>query len=111
MNTHPFRMSSNCAKNPLDLIHNDLHDPFKTPTHSGYQYWIIFIDDNIQYCVVCFLCTKDQAFKAFKIYKVKVEDHWNWKTKTILNEQGGEYMSKTFLGFTDECGIEHLHTV
>jgi len=28
MNAHPFPSSKNCAANPLDLIHSDLHGPF-----------------------------------------------------------------------------------
>jgi hypothetical protein len=73
MNAHPFSTSSSRAANPLDLIHTDLHGPFKTRTHSGYRYWITFIDDNTRFRSKYFLCTKDQAFNAFKLFKAKAD--------------------------------------
>jgi len=33
MNVHPFCTSSSQASNPLDLIHTDLHGPFRTHMH------------------------------------------------------------------------------
>ena len=76
MNTHPFLTSSTQVANPLDLIHTDLHGPFKTCTHLGYCYWITFIDDNTCFWTKHFLHTKDQALDAFKIFKAKAENHW-----------------------------------
>ena len=111
MNAHPFSISSSRSPNPLDLIHTDLHGPFKTRTHSGYQYWMTFIDDNTRFRVVYFLRTKAQAFEAFKLFKAKVENHWNRKIKSMIDDKGGEYMSKSFLDFTSQCGIVRLHTV
>ena len=111
MNARPFPTSSNRSTDPLDLIHTDLHGPFKTQTHSGYRYWITFIDDHTRYRVVYLLRTKDQAFEAFKLYKAKAENHWNRNVKAILDDKGGEYMSKLFLDFTNQCGIVRLHTV
>ena len=89
----------------------DLHGPFKTHTHSGYRYWITFINDNTHFHMKHFLHTKDQALDAFKTFKAKAENHWNHKIKAMIDDKGGEYMSKAFLSFTDNCGIEHLHTV
>ena len=110
-NAHPFPISSVRSSGPLDLIHTDLHGPFKTRTDSGYRYWMTFIDDHTHYRVIYLLRTKDQAFEAFKLYKAKVENHWNRKIKAILDDKGGEYMSKLFLDFTNQCGIAQLHTV
>ena len=111
MNAHPFPSSTNRAANPLDLIHSDLHGPFKTRTHSGYRYWITFIDDNTRFRAKYFLCSKDQAFDAFKLFKAKAENHWNRKIRALRDDKGSEYMSNRFIQFTDQCGIERLHTV
>ena len=111
MNAHPFPTSSSRAANPLDLIHSDLHGPFKTRTHSGYRHWITFIDDNTRFRSKYFLHTKNQAFNAFKLFKAKAENHWNRKIKAMIDDKGGEYMSNEFLELTDQCGIERLHTV
>lgn len=111
MNVNSFPASSSCAANPLDLIHSDLHGPFRIRTHSGYYYWVTFIDDNTRFRTIYFLCSKDQAFEAFKQFKAKAENHWNRTIKAMIDDKGGEYMSAAFLDFTNKCGIQRLHTV
>ena len=111
MNAHPFPSSSNRSANPLDLIHTNLHGPFKTQTYLVFRYWIIFIKDYTQYHVKYFLRGKDQAFEAFKLFKAKVKNHWGQKIKVMIDDKGGEYMSKNFITFTQQCRIERLHTV
>ena len=69
MNAKPFPSSTTCSSKPLELIHTDLHGPFKTRTVSGYRYWITFIDDYSRFRAVIFLKTKDEAFDAFLKYK------------------------------------------
>jgi hypothetical protein len=60
---------------PRELIHTDLHGPFKTRTISGYHYWIIFVDDCTRFRTLMFLKTKDQAFDVFRRFKVYAENH------------------------------------
>ena len=38
MNANPFPPSKTHTSKPLELIHTDLHGPFKTRTMSGYRY-------------------------------------------------------------------------
>jgi hypothetical protein len=45
MNANPFPSSTTHATKSLELIHTDLHGPFRTRTMSGYLYWITFIND------------------------------------------------------------------
>ena len=111
MNALPFPRLSSRAANPLNLIHTDLHGPFKVQTHSGYCYWILFIDDHTCFRVKYFLRKKDEAFEAFKLFKAKAENYWGRRIKAMIDDKGGKYMSAAFLTFTSQCGIEHLHTV
>ncbi|XP_006461512.1 hypothetical protein AGABI2DRAFT_45187, partial [Agaricus bisporus var. bisporus H97] len=46
MHSHPFPSSLNHNRSPLELVHSDLHGPLPVSTHSGYKYWITFIDDS-----------------------------------------------------------------
>ena len=52
MNAHPFPSSTTHATKLLELIHSDLHGPFRTRTMSGYRYWITFIDDYTSFRAV-----------------------------------------------------------
>ena len=89
MNAHPFPSSMNRASKPLDLIHTDLHGPFKTRTHSRCRYWITFIDDCTRFRSVTFLHSKDQAFDAFRKFKAYAENHFGTSIKAMRDNKGG----------------------
>src|SRR3979490_809371 len=46
---NPFPTSSTHASEPLGLVHTDLHGPMPVCTHSGYRYWVLFIDDKTHF--------------------------------------------------------------
>ena len=111
MNANPFPSSKTRASKPLELIHTDLHGPFKTSTISGYRYWITFIDDCTRFRAVMFLKTKDQAFDAFRRYKAYAENHLGTKIQCMRVDKGGEYMSTKFNDFMLDHGITRQYTV
>lgn len=45
MHAYPFVPSEHRSTQFLELIHSDLHGPLPLRTHSGFRYWITFIDD------------------------------------------------------------------
>jgi GAG-pre-integrase domain len=93
MNANPFPSSTTRATKPLELIHTDLHGPFKTRTMSGYLYWITFIDDCTLFRAVMFLKAKSKVFEAFKRYRAYAENHLGAKILCMQIDKGGEYMS------------------
>jgi transposase InsO family protein len=111
MNANPFPSSTTRASKPLELIHTDLHGPFKTRTISGYRYWITFIDDKTRFRAVMFLKSKDQAFDAFKRYKAYAENHLSAKIQSMRIDKGGEYMSNEFIDYMLDHGITRQYTV
>jgi transposase InsO family protein len=111
MNANPFPSSNTRATKPLELVHTDLHGPFKTRTISGYRYWIIFVDDCTRFRALMFLKTKDQAFDAFRRFKVYAENHLGVKMQCLRIDKGGEYMSKEFINYMLEHGITRQYTV
>src|SRR3979490_939603 len=108
---NPFPSSSTRASKPLDLVHTDLHGPLPVRTHSGYRYWVLFIDDKTRFRSFHPLRTKDEVFAAFKQYKAWAETQLGLKIKCLCDDKGGEYMSREFEAFTDLHGIERQHTV
>ena len=34
---------------PYELVHSDVCGPFATPTHKGFKYFILYIDDYSRY--------------------------------------------------------------
>ena len=111
MNANPFPSSTTRATKPLELIHTDLHGPFKVRTMSGYRYWITFIDDYTRFRAVIFLKSKNEAFTAFQRYKAYAENHLDAKIQCMRIDKGGEYMSKQFIDFMLNHGITCQYTV
>src|SRR6202789_1608872 len=111
MNANPFPSSTTRASKPLELIHTDLHGPFKVRTVSGYRYWITFIDDFTRFRAVMFLKSKDQAFNAFQRYKAYAENHLGAKIQCMRIDKGGEYMSNQFINYMLDHGITRQYTV
>jgi len=69
-----------------------------------------FIDDATSHRAVMQLKRKSDAFDAFKTYKAFAENHFQRKIKEFQDDKGGEYMSKAFIKFTDECSIHRRHS-
>jgi len=110
MNANPFPPSTTRATKPLELIHTDLHGPFKTRTISGYRYWITFIDDFTRFRALLFLKQKGEAFTAFKRFKAYAESHWGSKILCMRIDKGGEYMSTEFINYMLDNGITRQYT-
>jgi hypothetical protein len=110
MHSNPFPSSSSRATQPLELVHSDLHGPLPVAARDGYRYWMTFIDDATTHRAAMKLKKKSDAFEAFKVYKAFAENHFQTKMKEFQDDKGGEYMSKAFLKFTDECGIHRRHS-
>jgi hypothetical protein len=110
MHANPFRSSDNRAEEVLELIHSDLHHIGIT-SHSGYNYWIIFVDDYSRFKAVVPLKQKSDAFDAFKKFKAFAENQTGKKIKKFRCDKGGEYISNEFIEFLDSCGIVKQYTV
>src|SRR5258707_467441 len=111
MHANPFLSLQSHTSHPLELVHSDLHGPLPVRTHSGFCYWVSFIDDYTYFRVVIPLQVKSDTFEAFKSFKAYAENHHGMKIKALRDNKGGEYMSNAFLEFTTEAGITRQHTV
>jgi negative regulator of sigma E activity len=52
-------------------------------THTGYKYFLAFIDDYSHYIKNYLLKHKTEIFEKFQIYKVEVENKLSTKTKVL----------------------------
>lgn len=95
----------------LGLVHSDVHGPLPVEGRGGYRYWILFIDDASRFWVVIPLRKKSDAFAAWKQFVAYAETQLTVKVKGERNDKGGEYMSKEWIQFSRERGIQRQHTV
>src|SRR5215510_55733 len=110
MHANPFPPSEHRAVQPLELIHTDTHYVGIT-SQSGFQYWVVFIDDYTRFRVAVPMRQKSDTFGAFKRFKAYAENQTGYKIKALRDDKGGEYMSNEFQVYLDECGIVRDHTV
>jgi hypothetical protein len=108
---NPFPAKAlHCATCLLERIHSNLHK-VPVPTASGYCYWIMFIDNWLQYGGIWLLKKKSNAFEAFKAFKAHVELQFGALIKCLHNNKGGEYIGHLWDAFFAEHGIRRKHTV
>ena len=58
----------------FELIHSDVYDSNKRPTHEGSHYFVTFINNFSKLCYTYLLKTKDEVFNKLKVYKVEIEN-------------------------------------
>ena len=107
----PFHSSSHQASNLLELIHSDVHGPIRTPSHSGFLYWVTFIDDSGRFRVAVPMMKKSDTFDCFKRFKAWAENKTGCRIGALRDDKGGEYVSKEFDNFCAEHGIQRQHSV
>jgi transposase InsO family protein len=78
----------------------------KTTSCGGARYFVTFINDFLRKTHVYLLKAKGEVFDKFKAYKALLENQTSMKIKTLRSNNEGEFVSKKFDNFLDECGIE-----
>jgi len=107
----PFLSSSHHSANLLELIHSDVHGPIKVASHSGFKYWVTFIDDSGRFRAVYLMKKKSETFSCFKKFKAWAENQTDHRIKALREDKGGEYMSREMDDFCAEHGIQRQHSV
>ena len=57
-----FPSSDSRTEGILDLIHSYICGPMSSPSLSGYEYYVTFIDDHSRKTWIYFMKTKDEVF-------------------------------------------------
>ena len=82
----------------------------QTPSLAGSHYMLTFIDDFTRKTWVYFLKKKSEVFEKFYNFKALVENQSGLHIKVLRTDRGGEYISKFFLLFCRENGIQKQFT-
>ena len=111
MHAYSFPTIHTLTSGLLGLVHSDLHGPLPVQIHSGYKYWITFIDDRSRFKAAIPLRAKSEAFLAFKQYRAYALMKHSLEIRELQNNKGGEYMSREFNSFCADHEIVRRHTV
>ena len=75
---------------PLDLIHSDVYGPLKTPSVSGFRYFVSFVDDHSRYCTIYFLKKKSEVADRIEEFCNYVRTQFGRYPKRIRSDRGGQ---------------------
>jgi hypothetical protein len=96
----PFPPSKHRSKWVLDLMHSDVCGPMSVESVSGFEYFVLFIDDYFRKTWIYFLKAKDEVFDKFQEFRALVENQTSRKIWVLRSDNRGEY---TFKEFVDYC--------
>jgi hypothetical protein len=72
---------------------------------SGFNYYVIFIDDYSRKTWIYFLKTKDEVFDRFREFRALVENQSGRRIQVLRSDNGGEYTSNEFVEY---CVVEGI---
>ena len=101
----PYSTSSHQTTKPLEIIHSDLWGPSPIISHTGHEYYVIFIDDFTRYTWLYPLKLKGDVESVFLNFQLRVERQFDRKIINFQSDWGGELQSLT-KHFTRQ-GIAH----
>lgn len=102
----PHRGQIPVATIPLAIIHSDLSGIISPPSLGDARYYFKITDSFSSFKFVHILQFKSNAFSAFIKTKNLVENQTGFTIKKMVNDNGGEYVSKEFKEFTEKHGIQ-----
>lgn len=108
---NPFPKRNEKAAGLLNLVHSDVCGKVGSPSLSGSEYFVTFIDSYSHFTWVYILKRKDQVFESFLEWKVLAENSVNRNLKVLRTDNGGEYISGKFKQYLSQHGIKHEATV
>lgn len=106
-----FPVGTGRAAGSLDLVHSDVCGKVGSPSLSGSEYFVTFIDSYSHYTWVYVLKSKDQVFESFLEWQALVENSTDRKLKVLGTDDGGEFTSGRFKEHLRQHGVRHETTV
>ncbi|MCO5559891.1 hypothetical protein L7F22_013495 [Adiantum nelumboides] len=94
----------------LELLHVDLCGPMREESIGGASYLMMVVDDFSRRGFTIPIKRKSHAFEEFRKLKRREESRTGERIVRIQSDRGGEFTSKEFKLFLEECGIIHEMT-
>ena len=89
----------------------DVWGPAPVSARNGARYFMTLIDDFSKKLWIYFMREKSEVFTKFKIWRAEVEKKQGRSVKCLRSDNGGEYTSREFQDYCEECGIRRYFSV
>ncbi|KAI4303074.1 hypothetical protein MLD38_038749 [Melastoma candidum] len=100
----PFTVSSSRATQPFHLLHADV---WKSPieSNSGFNYYVVFIDDHTRYAWLYLLRRKSEVFDRFIHLHTEISTQFSASGRALQCDGGGEFVNDSMRTFLSDRGI------
>ncbi|KAI7946129.1 hypothetical protein MJO29_012517 [Puccinia striiformis f. sp. tritici] len=109
MHRQPFPGSFPKLSSILDCFHMDLCGPINPASRRGNRYFLKIIDGFSKFRFIFPMRCKSQTFSIFKNFLTQIENTTNKRLKSVVSDNGGEFVNKAFGDLYQQKGIVH-HT-
>lgn len=110
MTKNPFPGHFPSHSSPLECIHMDVCGPITPPSRGGNKYFLKIIDGFSRYAFIYPIRNKSDSFDHFIKFLNKAECASGHKVKSVVSDNGGEFVNHLFDKLFQERGIQHLKT-
>lgn len=102
-----LKLSNTITIKSFELLHLDVWGPSSSPTISGFQFYLVLIDDYSWYSWLYLLKNKSDVFTVFSKFEVQVENQFSTTIKVIQSDGGDEFVNKRFTELLSTYGVVH----
>lgn len=102
--------ASRRATRPLELVHADLAGPFEQSLSSGFQYYLLVVDDFSRLRWVKCMRSKAETLAYLMEYVAWANNQHSdsgYRVKALRSDNGGEFTSNALTAFLVKEGITH----
>ena len=99
------RVAENRATRNLERIHMDLVGPITPMSISGYEYFLIVVDEFSRYTWTFPITKKSEVPNVFKNWITQIENLTKTKVMGIRSDGGSEFINQTLKTFYADSGI------
>jgi Reverse transcriptase (RNA-dependent DNA polymerase)/gag-polypeptide of LTR copia-type/Integrase core domain/GAG-pre-integrase domain len=93
----PYQLSTSKSQKCFELIHSDVWGPAPIDSHSGFKYFVTFIDDFSRTTWLYLLKSKGEVFSKFEEFIFFVENQFDAKVKIFRSDNGTEFINNNFM--------------
>ncbi|XP_058208222.1 uncharacterized protein LOC131321235 [Rhododendron vialii] len=102
-----FSVSVSATSSPFQLIHMDVWGPSPIPSHKGFRYYLLLVDDFTRFTWLFPFHYKSEVKKVIAQFQAYVSTQFHTTVQTFRSDNGGEFINHFPLVLFLTKGIIH----
>ena len=98
---------NNRASTPFELVHPDVWGPCPVVSLTGFQYFVMFVDDYSRTTWLYLMKNCSELFSHFRAFYVEIHIQFHVYVQNLRSDNAKEYLSELFQSFMFQNNILH----